>query len=330
MSKAAVGWNSSRPAKVKKAERSGIFAVPAGVATVGAKAIVSLPAPEGPAPIQARKIQGQAMAETAHDLNNALSSIRLHFDLLELECESAEKVRLRLGELRPAVEHAVLMARQLVNPERLHASGTALQPGPEIALNPVLRRIAPLLSGMLPPNADLFLRLAPDLRSVPLGPNQVVRVVSNLVRNSGAALRGKGDGPGGHVTIETMNWQIPGWVLLRVRDTGVGMSTAVRANIFRPYFTTKPPEEGTGLGLPSVLRIVQSAGGAIQVESTPGKGTEVAVLLPSRDARGSSVRSEPGSGVTAIRQESKRRPPRNDSALIEGTSNTFGPQRPVR
>lgn len=227
--------------------------------------------------------QDTRIAETAHDLNNALNAIRLHLDLLELESGNAEKVRQRLREIRPAVQHAAEITRRFMNPEKL-----SVRPGArlarEIALNPVLQRMLPILSAMLSQSADLHLCLAPDLAGVVIDSAEVIRIVSNLVLNSRAALAR----PALHteqVTIETANWHVPGWVLLRVRDTGAGMSSATRANIFQPSFTTKAPGEGAGLGLSSVLRMVRRAGGTIQVESAPGIGTEVTILFPSAASR---------------------------------------------
>jgi len=162
------------------------------------------------------------------------------------------------------------------------------------ALNPVVQRMVPILSAMLPPRVDLHLRLAPDLRLVCIDPVHVVRIVSNLVLNSCAALgrdvkqaggNARGTETGGTITIETAHGCLDGWVVLRVGDTGSGMSATTRTNLFRPFFTTKPRSENAGLGLASVLRMVRRAGGTIQIETAPGQGTEVAILFPSAASR---------------------------------------------
>jgi two-component system cell cycle sensor histidine kinase/response regulator CckA len=283
------------------------------------------------------------LAETAHDLKNAFGSIRLYFDLLELESASSERVRQRLREIRPMLDHAQDLTRQLMNPVTLGHTGK--QPAseepdnpfvPKISLNPVLQRMVPMLSAILQPDVALRLRLAPDLVAVAIDPSQVVRIISNLVLNSRDALSLKTTsreaiseedmGPCGEVSIETANWRIAGprlsnppgiegdprkpktpgigedsqWVLLRVRDTGLGMTDGTRARIFQPFFTTKPPDAGSGLGLSSVLRMVQCAGGHIQVESSPEKGTDITILFPAAGARGGTTPQRSQSGIAVI------------------------------
>jgi len=166
------------------------------------------------APTPKRTAQGPILAESAHDLNNALTAIRVHLDLLALDtiapdCRTADKVRQRLLQLQPAVQHAAEISRQLMTPEGFSASHGNRHPR-RTALNPVLQRMVPILSAMLPPRVDLHLRLAPDLRLVCIDPVHVVRIVSNLVLNSCAALgrdvkqaggNARGTETGGTITI---------------------------------------------------------------------------------------------------------------------------------
>ena len=248
----------------------------------------------------------QITAEAAHDLNNALGSIRLYLDLLEVECRDAARVRQRVQQMKPAIQHASDLTQTLLG---LHTQ-TAKSAAPT-NLNRVLEGMGPMLSTLPRRDVALRLRLSPSLTPVSIDPAQVIRIVLNLVLNACDAMP-----QGGEVMIETSNWQVEpqrpqarpqpagpltttqgkntGWVMLRVRDTGRGMSEAIRSKAFQPFFTTKSAgnsqHEVSGLGLPSVLRMVQIAGGTIQVESIPGKGTEVTMLFPGPASRPAASR----------------------------------------
>ncbi len=250
----------------------------------------------------------QIAAETAHDLNNALGSIRLFVDLMEGESSDAAKVRRHLQQMKPAVEHAVGLVRQLSGLDSIR------RVSPPISLNSVLEGMGPMLSTLPRRDVALRLRLSPSLAFVTIDPAHVIRIVLNLVLNACDAMP-----QGGEVLIETSNWRVEsqaakrrpgskpmplddqrpdtaeqsaGWVMMRVRDTGKGMSDATRERAFQPFFTSKLAaqtsaqpaanlrSEGAGLGLPSVLRMVENAGGTIQVESTTGKGTDITMLFP--------------------------------------------------
>jgi two-component system, cell cycle sensor histidine kinase and response regulator CckA len=101
----------------------------------------------------------------------------------------------------------------------------------------------------------------------------------NLVLNARDAISENGT-----ITISTDAKLLPGSsepaVCLAVADTGCGMDTETRSHLFEPFFTTKAQGHGTGLGLATVLRIVTENGGAIAVESEPGRGTKIEVCLP--------------------------------------------------
>jgi signal transduction histidine kinase len=101
-------------------------------------------------------------------------------------------------------------------------------------------------------------------------------------------------------------------VSLTVKDNGCGMDAETRARLFEPFFTTKNPGAGTGLGLATVERIVSEAGGMIEVESEPGRGTLIEVLLPAIETSSSSSPSlteEPSDKVSSRQPYSQGAPP---------------------
>jgi signal transduction histidine kinase len=112
-----------------------------------------------------------------------------------------------------------------------------------------------------------------DLPEIECAPSQLNQVFLNLLTNAGQAIEGPGK-----ITIRT-SAEADG-VVIRVADTGCGMPEEVRAKIFEPFFTTKDVGSGTGLGLSIVFRIIEDHGGHIEVQSTPGKGSEFIIRLP--------------------------------------------------
>ncbi len=116
------------------------------------------------------------------------------------------------------------------------------------------------------------------LPQIECSPSQLNQVFLNLISNAAQAIEGEGK-IHIHTTAENHG------VAIRVLDNGSGMPEDVRARIFEPFFTTKPVGKGTGLGLSIVFRIIEDHGGSIDVRSTPGKGSEFIIRLPTRQRR---------------------------------------------
>jgi signal transduction histidine kinase len=121
-------------------------------------------------------------------------------------------------------------------------------------------------------------RLDANLPPIQADAVQMSQVLVNLITNAIHALP-----KGGQVTVITKRKE--NHINLTVKDTGTGMSTAIKKKIFEPFFTTKPVGQGTGLGLSVVQGIIEAHHGSIQVSSAPGKGSKFAIHLPIKQAR---------------------------------------------
>jgi PAS domain S-box-containing protein len=230
---------------------------------------------------QAQRLEsvGRLAGGIAHDFNNLLTVILscahgLRRDLLEGRAASADEV----GEIVAAGDRAADLTRQLLAFARRQPAA----PVP-LDLDLAVRSSERLLRRLLGEDLALRVRLEARPWAVRCDPGQLEQVILNLALNGRDAMAG-----GGTLAIETerRSGLPPGagpggdWVLLRVRDTGVGMAPEVRARLFEPFFTTKPPGKGTGLGLATVHGIVSQAGGQVHVESAPGQGATFEVWLP--------------------------------------------------
>jgi signal transduction histidine kinase len=160
-------------------------------------------------------------------------------------------------------------------------------------LNEVLESRKALLRRLIGENIKLELDLASSLGLIRADSSQIEQVIINLAVNAREAMP-----DGGELAITTRNEPLseafaaihpdtrPGpYVVLSVRDTGLGMDKEVVERVFDPFFTTKRPGKGTGLGLSIVYGITKQAEGSVSVESEPGAGTTFTVHFPRVDAR---------------------------------------------
>ena len=130
-----------------------------------------------------------------------------------------------------------------------------------------------VLQPLLGDSIELVTRLSPSLARVSANPHRIGQVIMNLVVNARDAMPS-----GGRLTIETSN--VGQAVMLAVGDTGYGMDDETRARLFEPYFTTKEPGRGSGLGLASVYDVVTQCGGQISVTSDAGAGSTFKIYFP--------------------------------------------------
>lgn len=234
---------------------------------------------------QSQKMEaiGRLAGGIAHDFNNLLMVIMSYSELLLDDIDPQHPCRHDVEEILHATRRATALTRQLLAFSRKQV----LQPE-IINLNTVVIDIDKLLRRLIGEDITLCTILEPELRSVKVDPGQIEQVIMNLAINARDAMP-----QGGTLTIRTANtdldWcdldrHIPipvgPYVLLEVRDTGVGMDAQTQAHMFEPFFTTKEPGKGTGLGLSTVYGIVNQSHGSIRVESAPGQGTTVMIYLP--------------------------------------------------
>ncbi len=236
---------------------------------------------------------GELLAGVAHELNNPLSVVMGHAALLRRASGGgapggrAEKIEKAAERCARIVKNFLALARQHP-PERSR-----------VWLNQVVEEAVELLAYQLRvDDMAVSLDLGDDLPDLWADPHQLHQVVINLVSNAHDAMREESSPRG--LTLATRYDRGRRRVILRVADTGRGMTPEVQARIFEPFFTTKPPGQGTGLGLPLCQGIVEGHGGSIQVESQPGEGTAFLVELPveaAPDTDASALAAEAGAPV---------------------------------
>jgi len=239
---------------------------------------------------------GLLAAGIAHDFNNLLTVINGYNDMLLTSCELPEKAQQCLAIVRGAGERAAAMARGLLAFSR----PTPLEPR-IIDLNELVRETVAWTRRLFPANVRLAPVLAPQLNPVLADPGGIEQALLNLMLNSRDAMS-----EGGEVVIETANLEIDrassashpdaplgAYILLTVRDSGAGMDAETRQRIFEPFYTTKDPGAGTGLGLSMVEHIVKQSGGFLSVQSDRGKGATVRIYLPAAEAGQTAETTEP-------------------------------------
>ncbi|MHC4675546.1 MAG: sensor histidine kinase, partial [Planctomycetota bacterium] len=217
---------------------------------------------------------GQLAAGVAHELNEPLGNI-LGFAQL------AQKQSDLPGQVADDLENIVttsLHAREIVRKLMLFARQTPPQKT-EVNLNTIVEDGMYFLESRCSKNGvEVIRKLSPQIPEITADPSQLNQVLVNLVVNAIQAMP-----EGGTLTISTNTSD--NHVILSVQDNGIGMSEKMREQIFIPFFTTKDINEGTGLGLPVVHGIINSHGGTISVESTPGQGTRFEISLPVTGAK---------------------------------------------
>ncbi|CAH2601066.1 Histidine kinase [Rhodovastum atsumiense] len=245
---------------------------------------------------QAQRLEavGKLTGGVAHDFNNLLSVITLNAEML---AEDGDAAVARAGsEIGAAAERGADMIRRLL----AFARQQKLRAEP-VELNTVLLDPAGLLRRTLGEAIRIETSFAPGLWIIRADPSQVQDAVLNLAINARDAMPN-----GGTLTIATANLTLdaaaaaasdvlPGdYVALSVIDTGDGMAPDVLEHALEPFFTTKPPGAGNGLGLSTIYGFARQSGGTLTICSAPGRGTQVRLLLPRAQETDASAGPKPG------------------------------------
>ncbi len=238
--------------------------------------------------LQLQKLESLAVVAggVAHDFNNLLMGILGNAELALEDSGPRDPVRESLEQIRAQGRRAAELTGQMLS---YAGKGRAMR-GP-VDLSAMLEELDALVRSSLGPGTTLELDLASGLTRVEADRGQMEQVVFNLVANAVEAMAG-----GGVVRLSTgemvceeaylrecfaYEGQPPGrYVYLQVADQGPGVDPAIADRVFDPFFTTK--FAGRGLGLSAVLGIVRAHKGALRLESRPGEGACVRVLLPAR------------------------------------------------
>ena len=237
---------------------------------------------------------GQLAAGVAHDFNNILTIIQGNSDMIDEEADEGSEIRELNQELSSAAKRASSLVKQL-----LFFSRKQLMRPRVIDLNDVVEDSLKMIKRLLGAPIEIVTRLSEREANVYADTGMLGQVLMNLAVNSRDAMP-----DGGRLTVDTQVVKFaPGsrvergtregmFVMLRVADTGEGISPETLEHIFEPFFTTKDVGKGTGLGLATVYGIAKQHRGWLEAESDVGRGTAITLFLPLAETEADVAASE--------------------------------------
>jgi two-component system cell cycle sensor histidine kinase/response regulator CckA len=249
---------------------------------------------------------GRLAGGIAHEFNNTLTVISASASMAERALATGGSPADELHEVHLAVSRASALTKQLLAFARKQ---TLVKRGVEVG--ELVSSVERVLRRLIGEETKLTVKLAGEPLRVLADAGQLEQVLVNLVINARDAIKGNGEIQitSGRVSVkpgpETDQIGLAGgdYACIEVKDSGVGMTDDVQARLFEPFFTTKAQGRGTGLGLAAAFGIVRQHEGSIRVESEPGKGTSMRVLLPL----GTAFEAAPATrGMVPITNASKR------------------------
>lgn len=258
--------------------------------------------------LQSQKMEavGTLAGGVAHDMNNVLGVVMGLASVLQLGLGEDHPLSRHVEGILAASRRGRDLTRNLLGFARKGQYHTE-----SLSLNDIVEEVLALLERTVPKSIVIRTALDGALDPVRGDSGQLNHALMNLCLNACDAMSS-----GGTITITTRNVQLPGpsggeatnlppgrYALLRVADSGGGMSQETMARAFEPFFTTKPKGRGTGLGLAMVYGTVQGHGGAVHLESEPDRGTRATLLLPT-----TMIRSPRSRRLTPMQEETAAQP----------------------
>lgn len=258
---------------------------------------------------QAQKMEavGQLTGGIAHDFNNLLGSIGASLQVLGLRLQNGithgNDRYITMGQ--ESVRRAAVLTQRLLAFSRRQT----LAPRPADA-NALVTGVLELIRHTVGPNVEVAPRFEANLWTVHIDASQLENCLLNLCINARDAMQPDG----GVLSIRTANVKLDAltasrleltageYVALYVGDTGSGMSEAVRARAFDPFYTTKPTGLGTGLGLSMVYGFIRQSRGQVSIDSIVGRGTVMSIYLPRHAGAVTTVLHPQANGTTLLGQ----------------------------
>ena len=223
--------------------------------------------------LQAQKMEsvGALAGGMAHGFNNLLGGILGQASLLRAQLAPDDIRQETVAKIESAAQRGADLNRKLM----AFARKSVLQPMP-VDVGALIHETTELLGGSIPRHIAVKAEVQPGLPPVLGDATQLQQVLLNLCVNARDAMA-----RGGTLTLRAR--PAPhGGVELEIEDTGTGMDAEVKEHLFEPFYTTKEPGKGTGLGLAVVFGIVRSHGGTVEADSEPGRGTRFRIYLPAQ------------------------------------------------
>ena len=235
--------------------------------------------------VQAQKVEaiGRLAGGVAHDFNNLLGIITGYGELLRQSLADGHEAKKYLANILGAAERAAALTQQLLLFSRHHSKEQRI-----VDLCATTREFEKMLRRLIGEDVNLRVRTSAEPVTVRADTGQMEQVLMNLAVNARDAME-----HGGTLTISVSSERVAGrcawrgaeipaaeYAVVEVADTGIGMDEDTLSRIFEPLFTTKAEGKGTGLGLATVMGIIRSHCGYIEVSSRPRTGTTVTLYLP--------------------------------------------------